>query len=229
MARAMSVIPCHPPTIRVALVEDDAAFRSAFAAAIAQAGDLQLQGVAVNLQEAMALLAQPAPDVLVVDLGLPDGNGIAVIRGAHVAWPACNVMVSTAFGDEAHVLGAIEAGASGYVLKDSSSADLAAEIRTLHAGGSPVSPLIARRLLTRLQVPTPGVARAAEPGATLSPRETQVLELVAKGFTYEEIAARMEISRHTVLTFVRRIYAKFEVNSKIEAVNEARRQGVLPR
>lgn len=222
----MRAAPSDTPAIRVALVEDDAGFRAAFIAALADTPDLRLHAAAANVAQALEMLQREPADVLVVDLGLPDGSGIDVIRRAHEAWPACAVMVSTAFADEAHVLGAIEAGASGYLLKDSSSLGIAAEIRMLHAGGSPVSPLIARQLLLRLRW---SAAPSPAPTAALSPRETQVLELVAKGFTYDEIAARMDLSRHTVLTFVRRIYAKFEVNSKVEAVNEGRRQGLLPR
>lgn len=216
--------------IRVVVVEDDPAFRDAFASAIRGAADLRLAAVASTRSAALELLKGPAVDVLVADLGLPDGSGIDVIRAAQQAWPQCQVIVSTAFADESHVMLAIESGASGYLLKDSSPDGIVSEIRSLHGGGSPVSPFIARRLLQRLRGAPPAQAeQSPENAAALSPRETTVLELVAKGFAYDEIAARMGVTRHTVLTFVRRIYAKLEVNSKMEAVNEGRRQGVLPR
>ena len=105
--------------------------------------------------EALALLEGPAADVLLVDLGLPDGSGIDVIRTAQAAWPSCAVMVTTAFGDEAHVIASIEAGASGYLLKDGPPQYVVQEIRTLRQGGSPISPLIARRVLQRLRVALP--------------------------------------------------------------------------
>jgi DNA-binding NarL/FixJ family response regulator len=166
-----------------------------------------------------------------VDLGLPDGSGIDVIRAAHAKWPECNIMVSTAFGDEMHVMQSLEAGATGYLLKDSSTASIAAEIRSLHQGGSPISPLIARQILMRFRQPdttqplAPTAANAAR--ARLSTREQQVLEYITKGFNSDEIAGLMGVSRHTVLTFVRRIYKKLEVSSKTEAIYEARSQGLL--
>ena len=220
--------------IRVVVVEDDPQFRTAFVAAIQAAPDLALTGVATLRAEALQLLQGPAAEVLLVDLGLPDGSGIDVIRAAQQAWPGCEVVVTTAFADEAHVMQAIEAGACGYLLKDSGPENIVDEIRSLHRGGSPISPLIARRVLQRLRSPAPPPSPAAVPQGQsapggLSARETQVLELVAKGFAYDEIATRMAVSRHTVLTFVRRIYAKLEVSSKVEAVNEARLKGLLPR
>lgn len=224
-------MPTAPPdratsAIRVAVVEDDPAFRTAFAYAVQAAPDMALAWVVATRGEALALLEGPAADVLLVDLGLPDGSGIDVIRAAQEAWPGCAVMVTTAFGDEAHVIASIEAGASGYLLKDGPPQYVVQEIRTLRQGGSPISPLIARRVLQRLRVaPPPAAVPAGE--ALLSQREAQVLELAAKGFQFDEIAQRLQVSRHTVQTFVRRIYAKLEVNSKMEAVNEARRMGLL--
>jgi DNA-binding NarL/FixJ family response regulator len=229
----MTASPAAPaPLIGVAVVEDDPSFRAAFMNAIAQAKDARLLAMAGTRLEGLALLQGPPAEVLLVDLGLPDGSGIDVIRAAQDAWPGCSVVVTTAFGDEQHVMEAIQAGAAGYLLKDSSAQDVMEEIRSAHRGGSPISPIIARRVLQVLRrheaappVPEEG---GGEP-TSLSARETQVLELVAKGFAFEEIAQRMGVSRHTVKTFVRRIYDKLEVHSKMEAVNEARRKGLLPR
>lgn len=215
--------------IRVAVVEDDPAFCNAFVEAIREAGDAEFAGMAATCAGGLALLREAPADVLLVDLGLPDGSGIEVIRAAQAAWPGCSVVVTTAFGDEQHVLQAIEAGAAGYLLKDTAPRDVMDEIRSVHRGGSPISPLIARRVLHLLRDRAVPVVEDAGSAVALSGRETQVLELVAKGFAYEEIAQRIGVSRHTVLTFVRRIYAKLEVHSKMEAVNEARRKGLLPR
>jgi DNA-binding NarL/FixJ family response regulator len=221
-------------TILVALVEDDPVFTDAFVKALHGVPDMQVHGVACNLAQGMGLLQGPAADVLLVDLGLPDGSGIDLIEAAQRHWPHCDVMVSTVFGDEAHVVRSLEAGAAGYLLKDSAPARLAEEIRSVHAGGSPVSPLIARQLLTRFR--RGGLAAQALPvvpavpapeQAHLSPREQQVLEYISKGFSYEEIGALMGVSRNTVLSFVRRTYAKLKVRSQIEALHEARMQGLL--
>ena len=222
--------------IRVAQVEDDVVFQHALGDAIQNAPDMALAWVApTRLQGLLALEGDPV-DVLLVDLGLPDGSGIDIIRAAHTRWPACNIMVSTVFGDELHVMQSLEAGAAGYLLKDSAPHGLLAEIRSLHQGGSPISPLIARQILLRFrrQDPPPSPSNlmplehsGVRSQVALSAREQQVLEFITKGFTLPEIATLMAISRHTVQTFVRRIYSKLQVNSKVEAIYEARHQGLI--
>jgi DNA-binding NarL/FixJ family response regulator len=221
------------PLIRVALVEDDVHFQNAFMEAIQEAPDMLLLDVAGTRAEGLRALDKMQADVLLVDLGLPDGSGIDVIRAAHAKWPACSIMVSTTFGDEMHVMQSIEAGASGYLLKDSAPERIIFEISSLYAGGSPISPLIARQILMRFRSDENSATAPVErrksdkQPTTLSPREREVLEYITKGFTSDEIAGLMSVSRHTVLTFVRRIYAKLEVNSKTEAIFEARNQGLL--
>lgn len=216
--------------IRVALVEDDVNFQNALIEALKAAPDIALQYVAGTKALGLQMLDQMEADVLLVDLGLPDGSGIDVIRAAHAKWPGCNIMVSTTFGDEQHVMQSLEAGASGYLLKDSTPERMVFDIRSLYSGGSPISPLIARQILMRFRHDEPSVAAAPapdKPHTALSARETEVLEFITKGFTSDEIAVLMSVSRHTVLTFVRRIYSKLEVNSKTEAIYEARKQGLL--
>lgn len=241
-----------PPCIRVALVEDDQHFQHAIVSAIATAADIRLIGIAGTREKGLQMLGGSPADVLLVDLGLPDGSGIDVIKAAQVRWPQCAVMVNTTFGDEAHVLRSIEAGASGYLLKDSAAATMLQEIRSLHAGGSPISPLIARQILRRFhpggglaapattvrpatgaagpagsaRTPLPPTAEGTQ--AQLSAREKEVLEFITKGFTADEIARLMNVSVHTVQTYIRRIYSKLNVHSKAEAIYEARNQGLLP-
>lgn len=207
-------------------------FQSALTAAIGTASDMRLLSVASTRSQGLLMLEQAPAHVLLVDLGLPDGSGIDVVRAAHVQWPECNIMVSTTFGDETHVMQSIEAGAAGYLLKDSSPQAMVLEIRSLHAGGSPVSPMIARQLLMRFRPPVNSVTEFAvgrdtdKERAVLSEREREVLEFITKGFTSKEIAALMSVSHHTVLTYVRRVYAKLKVNSRAEAIFEARVQGL---
>jgi DNA-binding NarL/FixJ family response regulator len=239
------------PLIHVALVEDDVHFQHAIGAAIKASDDMKLVSLAGTHAEGMRALQQAPADVLLVDLGLPDGSGIDVIRAAQVQWPTCAVMVCTTFGDEAHVLRSIEAGAAGYLLKDGAPASMLDEIRILHGGGSPISPLIARQILTRFRdrgslgntpngtlagagaAPAPPIARrstdidAGDESLALSSREHEVLGLITKGFTAEEIARLMQISVHTVQTYVRRVYSKLKVSSKAEAIYEARHQGLV--
>ena len=226
-----TLAPRRSAAIRVAVVEDDAACRQSLVQALQTAPDMQLAWQAAARAPALALLPTEALDVLLVDLGLPDGSGLEVIAAARQQWPDCAVMVSTIFGDETHVLRAIEAGAMGYVLKDLSAAELVAEIRSLHAGGSPINPLVARKLLLRQQgTLTPPTAEAAPAGAAPLPpsaREAEVLRLVARGYTVDEVASALGVSPHTVQTFVRRIYTKLQVGSRAEAVREGQRQGWL--
>ena len=223
--------PQSPKPLAIVLVEDDVAFQDAFRAAVSAAPDLSVIGVAATVAQARVMLEGPAADVLVVDLGLPDGSGIDVIREAHARWPDCAIMVSTTFADERHVIASIEAGASGYLLKDSALPAIPEDIRVLHGGGSPISPRIARQVLMRFRPAERPVdeATAADKAAapSLSEREQETLQLITRGFSFDEIAELMNVSRNTVLTFVRRIYTKLEVRSKTEAVFEARAHGLL--
>lgn len=212
--------------ISVVIVEDDERFLAAFAAVVAEAADLRLAGTAGDLPQGLQLLRECRPDVLLVDLGLPSGSGIELIRFAHDHLPQTDVMVISVFGDEPHVMASLEAGATGYLLKDTRAADLTEQIRALHAGGSPISPVIARQLLLRLAPEAaPHPALAGEP--LLSAQERQVLTFSAKGFSFEEIARMLGVSRHTVMTYVKRSYRKLQVHSKTEAIYEARKLGLV--
>ncbi|MEF9388031.1 response regulator transcription factor [Ralstonia solanacearum species complex bacterium KE056] len=223
----------EPPSIRVAIVEDDPGFLDALTQALACAPDMHLTGVAGSRAEGLLLLDGTPADVLLVDLGLPDGSGIDVIEAAARQWRACSIMVSTNFGDEIHVMRSIEVGAAGYLLKDSSASRILDEIRSLAGGGSPISPIIARQILARFRQggsrsaadEAPASASASSP--LLSAREKEVLDLITKGFTAQEIAKLMALSHFTVRTFVRRIYSKLKVTSKAEAIYEARTLGLL--
>lgn len=218
----------RPP--RIAIVEDNEDFRLALVQAIDADPGLMLAGAAATVQEGRLLLLNTRPDVLLVDLGLPDGSGLALIREAAQSLPGCDVMVITIFGDERHVLESIEAGATGYLLKSGLPMDLAAQVRALREGGSPISPVIARRLLSRLAPARPAAESAAESSADdpgLSLREVAVLQYAAKGFSYDETAQLLGVTRHTVMTNVKRSYRKLQVHSKSEAVHEARLLGLL--
>lgn len=221
--------------ITVALVEDDARVRERFERVIAAEPTLRLLHAAGTAQELLAWFAENAVDVLLVDLGLPDTPGLEVIRQARRMQPACAVMVITMFADEANMLQAFEAGAGGYLLKDGTEADLAAHVLSLHGGGSPMSPIIARQLLVRWQAITPS-SPSSPPSSTalrvggpvaLSKRESEVLDLIARGFIYPEIAQQMGLSVSTIQTHVRNIYGKLDVHNKTEAVFEARQLGLL--
>ena len=223
---------------RILLVEDEPGFAERFAAIVRSDPEFELIGVAPNCATARAMLATDKPDILLADLGLPDGSGIDIIRETATRYPECDIMVVTVFGDEDHVLASIEAGASGYVLKDSIPDEFLGLLRQLRAGGSPISPVIARKLLARFKSDAgrPGEAKQdATPAPTatearagiLSPRETEVLTYIAKGFSFNEIADLLDMSAHTVTTHVKRIYQKLAVHSRGEAVYEATQMGLL--
>jgi DNA-binding NarL/FixJ family response regulator len=240
---------------RVLIVEDDPTTREFFAQSVRQCAQLQLLGLAGSVAEASTWLSEggQAIDVLLTDLGLPDGSGLEVIRYALQRYPECEALVISMFGDEDNVLASIEAGATGYIHKDSAPDDIAEAILQLKAGASPISPMIARRVLAKYRsmlcdlkhieaVAQQNVAGAAtenvasnlpvpDPadGPPLSPREQEVLELIARGFSYAEIAKLRHVSVHTVQTHIKNLYAKLAVHNKTEAVYEATRMGLLRR
>ena len=204
----------------VLLVEDDGPTRARLAEAVTSQPELELVGAADCLAAAREALEGSTPDVLLTDLGLPDGSGADLIRELQARGAPTHAMVITVFGDERHVVGAIEAGALGYLLKDSSSEAIGRGILELLDGGSPMSPAIARYVLKRLhpgeQVPEPDSEKPS-----LTEREREVLSYLVKGFTAPEVAGLLSITEHTVKTHIRRVYEKLEVHSRGEAVAEA--------
>lgn len=221
------------PRYSVLLVEDDEPTRAHLARAIDAHPQLDLVAARGTVSEARDDLVAGKPDVLLTDLGLPDGNGIELIRFAREAAPGSQIMVVTVFGDEKNVISSIEAGASGYLLKDGTSEAIGESVMQLMEGGSPMSAPIARRLLERFRsdaTTDPLLGAEGDSGAaraTLTARETEILRLIAKGFTFPEIASLLSISAHTVTSHVRHIYEKLEVNSRGEAVYEAVQRGLI--
>ncbi|MBY0401723.1 response regulator transcription factor [Myxococcota bacterium] len=211
---------------RILNVEDDPVFRDRFAAIVSSHPDFELVGAAGSRSDAIAVLRRQAVDVLLCDLGLPDGDGADVVREGRRLHPGLDAMVVTIFGDEPHVMRSIAAGATGYLLKDSLPEDFIATISLLRSGGSPIHPTIARRVLSQFTTPE----RARDPGeldVVLSSREREVLTLVSKGYRGPEIASLLEISHHTVSSHIKNIYKKLEVTSRGEAVYEASRLRLL--
>jgi DNA-binding NarL/FixJ family response regulator len=213
---------------RILLVEDDEPTRARLAEAIAAHSELEVQAAVASCAEARAALDEgPAPDVLLTDLGLPDGSGVDLIRAVRDRGAATQAMVITVFGDEKHVLAAIEAGAMGYLLKDGSAEYIGRSILELIAGGSPISPPIARSILRRFRTEPAGPARPEADTPRLTEREGEVLTLIVKGFSYAESARLMGVQESTVTSHVRSIYRKLEVHSRGEAVYEALQLGLV--
>jgi DNA-binding NarL/FixJ family response regulator len=236
---------------RVLVVEDDAEMRDFFASSVARCGDLVLAASVGTVAEALAWLDDSANmvDVLLTDLGLPDGSGLEVIRHSISLHPRCEPLVISMFGDEDNVLASIEAGALGYIHKDATPDDIAQTILDMRAGASPISPMIARRVLSKYRTDQANVANAStirsDTAAAeltgpvtdaagspptrqlLSPREQEVLSHIARGFSYAEIARLQTLSVHTVQSHIKNLYAKLSVHSRSEAVFEATRMGLI--
>lgn len=244
------------PVWRVLIVEDDAQTRDFFAASVSDSDQLVVAASVGTLAETRAWLDDPANtvDVLLTDLGLPDGSGLEAIRHARRRHSGCEPLVISMFGDEDNVLASIEAGALGYIHKDAMPEKIAHTILEMKGGASPISPMIARRVLSkylslqpkkaatpqekaqpaidpRVSQVAPDFPREARPEerSLLSVREQEVLELIARGFSYAEIARLRAVSVHTVQTHIKNLYSKLAVHSRSEAVFEATQLGLLPR
>jgi DNA-binding NarL/FixJ family response regulator len=228
--------------ITVALVEDDPLTRATLIAALNGAASVELIYATASAVEMMSWIYKQAsapPDVVLVDLGLLDGTGFEVIRLARKLIPSTDVLVVTLFGDEQNMIRAFEAGAKGYLLKDDSSRLLSEHIVHLRNGGSPMSPIIARRLIARFEAPFDASKSPAKESlqgqspesqnkhSLITDRELDVLKLIARGYTYTEVAKLLSVAITTVHTHVRHIYGKLAVTNKTEAVFEARQLGLL--
>ncbi|MGD9766170.1 MAG: response regulator [Pseudolabrys sp.] len=235
-------LPAAPPqsdgTCHILLVEDDRPVRERMAGILSDWSRARSLTVCATLAEALSAIAARSVDLLVTDLRLPDGNGVEAIRALRTAHPNAEAMVISALADDGHVIDAIEAGAAGYLLKDSAAIDIIDAVSQLLAGGSPISPGIARTIVRRLgdhaakgppaeASPPPNSVPDNERGRSLTEREMDILWGIAKGFTYAEIAQHLQISKHTVPVHIKNIYRKLHVNNRSEAVYEASRRGLI--
>lgn len=211
------------------VIEDDLVTRKLLCNAIQREPSLVLSAAFGTVMEARGYLEKTPIDLLLTDLGLPDGSGLSVIRCCRRLQPRADIMVLTMFSDDDQILACIEAGASGYVLKESAHRNVLRSILELRSGGSPISPMIARKVLARMQnhamrIPDDDAARAS----LLTRRESAILELIAQGGSYAKVAQMLSLSLGTVQTHIKHIYSKLCVHSRAEAVIEARRRGLIP-
>jgi DNA-binding NarL/FixJ family response regulator len=218
-----------PRVIRVGVVEDDPIIRAHLIDLIGAAPGLQVVGEAASVSASEAVISL-RPDLLILDLGLPDGSGIDIIRRVRrdTALSGCRILVLTLFSDERRVLDALSSGADGYLLKDTEDELFVREIFATLAGAAPISSAAAAHLLRQVRHQAGSPAEPSpSPALALTPREIELLRVLAKGMSYKEAAGVMGISPNTVADYVKNIYRKMGVNSKGEAVFEAVASGVI--
>lgn len=216
--------------IKVIFVENDPNVRLRLQRAISGLADIHEIGSAATYREADALVSQFKFQMLIVDLDLPDGFGLDLIRRTAANMPEVDIMVLANANDDPHVVSAIESGATGYVLKTEIENSLVSAIRLLAAGGSPVSPEVAKSVLRALRTyTTHTIEKTTAPiqPNPLSERETEILQLLAKGMSFNEIGDILTILPHTVTAHIKKIYRKLQVHSRGEAVYEAAQMGLI--
>ena len=215
-----------PNPITAWLVEDNRPFREILAGLLDRTECFSCPQAVGNAEKALRLLGtQPAPDVVLLDINLPGLDGIEAVRRFKAVSPDLLVLMLTVFDDNERVFDAICAGANGYLLKTASIAEIVQALREASAGGAPMSPAIARKVLEMFgRFGGGGVSRDR---ATLTSRELEVLKALAHGRSMSEISAQLNISYHTVDTHLRHIYAKLHVHSATAAVADAAREGLV--
>jgi DNA-binding NarL/FixJ family response regulator len=207
---------------RVLVVEDDRRLRALIPGLMGGHG-LVVTCVG-SARDALASLDAVDPDVVVVDLGLPDMDGVDLIEILRARRPATPVVVLTIASSEARIMAALRKGACGYLFKEDLGRRLAPAIADAFDGGAPMSPAVAQLVLAQVRAP-----RALRPSsdATLTPREQEVIEHIARGLTYDEVAVSLGVTVNTVRTHIRVLYGKLDVTTKTEAVMAALRLGLL--
>lgn len=219
---------------RVIVVEDDPLMRQHFANCITNHEQLELIAAVGTINSARECFANTTDiDVMLVDLGLPDGNGVDLIYQVYEDYPKCESLVISMYGDEENVLASIEAGALGYIQKDANEANIADIIISMKNGASPISPMIARRVLNKYRhqsSPPPKTQQLdTDSHATiLTDKEQEVLQLIARGYGSPEVADLLKVKVSTVRSHIKSIYKKLSVHSRSEAVFEAVQLGIIP-
>ncbi|GHH68076.1 DNA-binding response regulator [Streptosporangium violaceochromogenes] len=205
---------------RVMIVDDHPVVREGLRGMLEAAPEISVVGEAASGDEAVARSGDLAPDVILMDLRMPSGDGVSAIFRILADRPAIRVIVLTTYETDADIVRAVEAGAAGYLLKDTSRADLLSAIAAAARGETVLSPSVATRLVTRMRAPV---------AESLSPRETEVLSLVARGLTNAEIGRELFIGETTVKTHLLRVFGKLGVSDRTAAVTTALDRGILRR
>lgn len=195
-------------SIRVLLVDDHAVVREGLRGFLHLQPGIEVVGEAANAADAVRIAAEVTPDVVLLDLVMPGGDGVSAIRGLREAVPDARILVLTSYADDAQVFAATAAGADGYLLKDVDPGELAEGVRAIHAGRPVLHPVVASRLMRRAEAP---------PGGQLSDRERQVLRLIVEGLANKQIAQRLGIGDKTVKSHVSHVLTKLGVGDRTQA------------
>ena len=208
--------------IRVLVVDDHPVVRSGLTGMLAVTDDISVVGEAGDGAEALAQVESTKPDVVLMDLRMPGRDGVWATGSIVAGYPSTRVLVLTTYDTDTDILHAVEAGAAGYLLKDTPHADLLDGIRSAARGETVLAPPVAARLMSRLRTPS------APPAAQPSPRELEVLAAVARGLSNAEIGRELYIGEATVKTHLQRLFAKLDVDDRTHAVTVAIERGLLP-
>ena len=200
--------------ITVSIVEDERQTAEILARAISETEDMRCLSIYRNGKTALAHIPLETPDVALIDLHLPKLSGTECVRALRVQMPNLKIIVLTKFEDSDHIFPALKAGANGYLLKKQSLKDLIQGVYDVYSGGAPMSTEVAFRVVDYFHQKTVNVTENSK----LTPRERQVLDFLAEGCLYKEVAAKLDISMHTVNTHIKKIYEKLHVHSRAEAV-----------
>lgn len=207
--------------IKVLIVEDQLQILEQQKRLLQGFDEIEIVATARNGQDALEHCKTKAPDIVLLDLGLPDIDGIEVTKKIKSQWPKIEILIFTIFDDEDRVLQAVRAGASGYLLKGVPADRIVEALKEVIQGGSIIQPQLARALLRRFQQPKAAIK------SPLTPRESEILTLIAKGLSNRGAAESLNLSRATIRTHLEHIYAKLEVSNRTEAVTEAIRLGII--
>jgi DNA-binding NarL/FixJ family response regulator len=208
--------------VRIGILEDNVQYSAYLCEIVDDEPGFRLSFCAATVADAFVALGDDTPDMLLVDMQLPDGSGLDLVRHA-VATTKCRIMMLTVLADRQSVLGAFECGAHGYLLKDTPPEQIVRDINAVMSGAAPISAGAATHILTLFQ------RAPADSASAPTPRERELIQMIARGLTYAEAAQAMGLSVHTVADYIKAIYRKLDVNSKNEAVFEARNQGWITR
>jgi DNA-binding NarL/FixJ family response regulator len=212
-----------PSQVRVAVVEDDSALRDGLAMLIAGTPGYRLTGAFESVEAGAGPLAADTPDVLLLDINLPGMPGSQAARVFRDRFPRMQILMLTIYAEQDHVFESICNGACGYLLKKTPPARLLEAIQEAHQGGSPMSPEVARKVVTLFRK----THEPSAPGERLTPHEVRLLKLLSEGHSYQSAGGALDISVNTVRNYIRSIYEKLHVHSKSEAVSKALRGGLI--